>query len=186
MVLGLAALVVQFLAALRLWCAKDVAVQRRFTVMCTLMAALDFVFTGLALLVWKASHVYSSSQGPPSKHDNPIHSPFDSIHKTKQTIPREAFLTFCSASGCRLLPDAPGALHMTPYYSCTLVDQYTATFARLTQQHVLSFIYRGILHRQGHPGLPGARGAGLHLHGLLLRVQRRERSAAAEGESSRS
>lgn len=54
-VLGLAALVVQFLSALRLWCAKDVAVQRRFAVTCTLMAALDFVFTGLALLVWKAS-----------------------------------------------------------------------------------------------------------------------------------
>lgn len=54
-VLGLVALVVQLLSALRLWCAKHVAVQRRFAVMCTLMAALDFVFTGLALLVWKAS-----------------------------------------------------------------------------------------------------------------------------------
>lgn len=53
MVLGLAALAVQFLASLRLWCAKDVNVRRRFTIMCTLMAALDFAFTALALLLWK-------------------------------------------------------------------------------------------------------------------------------------
>lgn len=57
-VLGLAALAVQFLAALRLWCAKDVGVRRRFVVMCTLMAALDFVFTGLALLLWKVGTVW--------------------------------------------------------------------------------------------------------------------------------
>ncbi len=52
-VMGLAVGAAQFLTALRLWCAKDGRVQRRLTVMCTMLAALDFVFAGLALLVWK-------------------------------------------------------------------------------------------------------------------------------------
>lgn len=66
-VLGLAALAVQFLGSLRLWCAKDMRVRRRFTVLCTMMAALDFVFTGLALLLWKAS-------GSPSSHFHAVNS----------------------------------------------------------------------------------------------------------------
>lgn len=53
-VLGLAGLAFQLLASLRLWCAKDVRVQRRFTVSCCCAAALDFAFTVVALLLWKA------------------------------------------------------------------------------------------------------------------------------------
>ena len=39
-----------------------------------------------------------------------------------QTIPRDAFLTFCSSQSCVRMPDAPGAAAMTVYYSCTCVS----------------------------------------------------------------
>lgn len=54
-VLGLAGLAFQLLASLRLWCTKDVRVRRRFMVACCCAAALDFAFTIVALLLWKAS-----------------------------------------------------------------------------------------------------------------------------------
>lgn len=54
-VLGLAGLAFQLLASLRLWCAKDMRVRRRYMVACCSATALDFAFTVVALLLWKAS-----------------------------------------------------------------------------------------------------------------------------------